>query len=130
MAKKRVVTPRGESWVDDTPTPAPAPAPVQKFTPIDVQTKAQDAIAPKYTQNLFNAQEQAAQKVQPTATPVAQQPQKNTPVVSPVSQQETQPSTVAQNIQTTPQQTLPIQSSPQQNIPKKSAMPPAYQDKV
>lgn len=125
MAKKRVVTPRGESWVDDTP--APTPAPVQKFTPIDVQTKAQDAIAPKYTQNLLNVQEQQAQKA---PAPVAQQPQQTTPVVSPVSQQETQPSTVAQNTQTTPQQPLPVQSSPQQNIPQKSAMPPAYQDKV
>lgn len=127
MAKKRVVTPRGESWVDDTPTQTPAP--VQKFTPIDVQTKAQDAIAPQYTKNLFNAQEQQAQKVQPPVQ-AQPQPQQNTPVASPVPQQETQPSTVAQNIQTAPQQTLPVQSSPQQNIPQKSAMPTAYQDKV
>ena len=61
MAKKRVVTPRGESWVDETPTPTPAP--VQKFTPIDVQTSDQDKIKPQYTKNLFNAQEQQAQKV-------------------------------------------------------------------
>lgn len=127
MAKQRVVTPWGESWVDDTQTPAPVPAPVQKFTPIDVQTKAQDAIAPKYTQNLLNTQEQATQKA---PAPVAQQPQQTAPVVSPVSQQETQPSTMAQKTQTTPQQPLHVQSSPQQNIPQKSAMPPAYQDKV
>lgn len=128
MAQKRVVTPWGESWVDDTPTPAPTPAPVQKFTPIDVQTKAQDAIAPQYTKNLFNAQEQQAQKVQP---PVQAQPQpQQQSVASPVSQQETQPYTMAQNTQTTPQQPLPVQPSPQQNIPQKSAMPPAYQDKV
>lgn len=82
MAKKRVVTPRGESWVDDTPTTTPAP--VQKFTPIDVQTKAQDAIAPQYTKNLFNVQEQQAQKVQP---PIQAQPQQTTPVASPVMEQ-------------------------------------------
>lgn len=80
MAKQSIVTPWGESWVD-----VPE-APVQKFTPIDVQTKAQDAIKPQYTKNLLNTQEQAAQKVQPTVTPVAQQPQQQ-PVVSPVSQQ-------------------------------------------
>lgn len=83
MAKKRVVTPRGESWVDDTPTPTPAP--VQKFTPIDVQTKAQDAIAPQYTKNLFNAQEQQAQKVQPPVQPQPQPQQQS--VASPVMEQ-------------------------------------------
>jgi len=68
MAKQRVVTPWGESWVDvpDT-TPAPTPAP-QKFTPIDIQTPDQNKVASKYTQNLLTPQEQAAQKVQPVSS--------------------------------------------------------------
>lgn len=132
MVKKLVQWVYWDGYVDVPETPTPTPAPVQKFTPIDVQTKAQDAIAPQYTKNLFNAQEQQAQKVQPTVQ-IPTQPQQTQPVASPVSQQETQPSTVPQSTQTIPQATLPTQSSSQKPwvvIPQKSAMPPAYGDKV
>jgi len=89
MAQKKVVTPWGESWVDDTPAPAPAP---QKFTPIDIQTPDQNKVADKFTQNLLTPKEQTAQKVQaPVTTPAptaTQQPAQAPTTVPFASNQE------------------------------------------
>jgi len=94
MAKKRVVTPWGESWVDDTPTPAP-----QKFTPIDVKTSSQVNI-PKATQNLIAPQAPVQQpQQQPVASPVTNQSQQSTMPTARQDQVSTETKTTNASVQ-------------------------------